>query len=293
MQNRFILVLLAIAIIMASLAAFYSTSERVTAQDDSGASSTMTREEIEGIIRDFIKSNPEVLVESLEEYQRKLWAQELQRRAAAVEKSQNKLTSDPDSPVAGNPEGDITIVEFFDYNCGYCKRMVNTIAALLKEDTNVKVVFKEFPILTVNLPTDYSRMAAKASLAVFRIAPEKYFDFHQAVMHMSARPTEDALLGIASGLKIDTTGLREEMKKPEIDAELKEVQDLAESLGVSGTPALVINGELTPGAITLEQLKAKIAAARNSKKSSAANDSSSTTEKAADSKDDSKEEKKK
>lgn len=264
MQNRLIMILLAVAGVMVALAAFYTTSERVTAQN--AESPALTREDVEGVVAEFIKNHPEAIIASLEEYQRKMWVEEMQKRVKNMKESEGKLLGDPDSPVAGNREGDVAIVEFFDYNCGYCKHMVDTIAALLKEDPKVKVVFKEFPILTHGMPTDYSRIAAKASLAVYRLAPEKYFEFHQSVMKYASRPTEEALLGIASGLSIDGEALKAEMAKPEIDAELKEVEELAKSLGVSGTPAMVVNGELIPGAVALDQLKGAIAKARSGDK---------------------------
>lgn len=273
MKNTFTLSLVAVAAIMVALAAFYTTSERVTAQGE-GSSSSFTREEIEGIIKEYITQNPEVIVTSLEGYQQKMWAEELKRRVEALEESKGKLLNDKDSPVAGNPEGDVKIVEFFDYNCGYCKRMVETITQLLEEDKNVQVIFKELPILTSSLPTDYSRLAAKASLAVYRLAPGKYFDYHQSVMKFGSRPSEEALIELAKPLGIDGEALKAEMAKPEVEAELKEVMETAKVLGVSGTPALIINGELVPGAVTIEQLKELVAKARQGDKDGAAKDDS-------------------
>ena len=270
MRNTLLPALFCTSAIALAVALVYSTSERVTAQDDlkpameaPAATSSVNKGEVEAIVKQFILNNPEVMIESMENYQKRMYQEEMARRAGAFDRNKEALINDPDSPMAGNPKGDVTVVEFFDYNCGYCKSMREALEELLAEDKNVKVVFKEFPILTRKLPTDFSRVAAKGSLAMYRLKPEKYFEYHTAIMNYAGRVTEEALIALAEPLGVSGDTLKAEMAKPEIEAELKQTDILASELGVSGTPALVINGEVVPGAIKIDALKAKVAAARN------------------------------
>ncbi|MDG2033778.1 MAG: DsbA family protein, partial [Rhodospirillales bacterium] len=168
-----------------------------------------------------------------------------------------QVLNDPDSPVAGNPTGDVTVVEFFDYLCNYCKRIIPTIQKLLKQDKNVRYVFKELPILSLD-----SRLAARAALVVWKNQKEKYLDFHTTLMTSQGSLSEARILRLAKKVGADTTLIKKKMRSNEISAILKRNFDLAQRLGVRGTPGFIIGDKIVPGAIDLTALKSLIAEAR-------------------------------
>jgi protein-disulfide isomerase len=157
--------------------------------------------------------------------------------------------------VAGNPKGDVTVVEFFDYRCGYCKRVTPVLKELMAGDPNLRVVFKELPILSPE-----SNLAAKAALAAE--AQGKYLPFHEALMASDSSLSMPDILQLATALKLDTAKLQADMNKPEIQAAIQKNHALAQAVGITGTPAFIIGPELVPGAIELPALKELIAKAR-------------------------------
>ena len=215
------------------------------------------RAEIEGIVREYLLKNPETIVNALQAYEAQQSAAAEKASAAAIVPVRQELERDPAAPVAGNPKGGTTIVEFFDYRCGYCKRMVPTIQSLLKSDGDIRYVFREFPILGPESVT-----ASKAALAVWRLAPEKYFPFHVALMESRGALTEARVFELAQAQGIEPQRLRAAMADSAIEEHLRRTAELARKIGVNGTPALVIGGRLVPGAVDLDTLKEMIAAAR-------------------------------
>ena len=212
----------------------------------------------EKVIRDYLIQNPTIIREALTALQAREEAEKQARQKQALQNRKAELVNDPAAPVAGNPKGDVTVVEFFDYNCGYCKRVWPMIGALLQADKEVRVVFKEFAILGPG-----SLAAAKAALAADRQG--KYLEFHTELMR--ARGINDrAIDAIAKKLGLDVKKLRADMERPEIEAALQKNYRLAEDLGINGTPAFVIGDTMVPGAIGPEQLAAMIAAERAKKK---------------------------
>jgi protein-disulfide isomerase len=212
---------------------------------------------IERLVRDYILKNPEIIVESLrgyEEKQRQAADQEAQKAIAA---SRDALENDPTSPIAGNPHGNVTIIQFFDYRCGYCKKVVPSIRELLKTDKDVRLVFKEFPILGPDSVT-----ASRAALATWKIAPDKYFPFHLALMESRGEMNETRILEIAKKVGVDTEKLTAAIADPAIKATLDRNMDLARTLHVNGTPAFIIDNQLVPGAIDLATLREMVASAR-------------------------------
>jgi protein-disulfide isomerase len=229
-------------------------------ESSSEVHTSISREEVKTLIQEFIQENPDLVLKSLEDLQtRKM--RELEEKAKGVLKDKKQELQDVSrSPHAGNPKGDVTIIEFFDYACGYCKKAYVTIDNLLKTDQGVKVVFKESPILG-----ESSKKAAKAALAVNIINPAQYIKFHEALMQASALD-EATIEKIASSLSIDLNKLHKTMESPEVANEIRSVQELAAQIGVRGTPAFVIEEELIPGAVELETLNKTIAAIRAKKK---------------------------
>ena len=158
------------------------------------------------------------------------------------------------SPVSGNPKGDVTLVEFFDYQCGYCKRSLKPVKDLLETDRQLRIVWKEFPILG-----PVSRFAARAAMASEKQG--RYLEFHVAVMGSRGKLTEDRVMDIAGSVGLDVQRLRREMDDPAIEEYLDETIRLARVLGIEGTPAFVIGDTLVPGAVGGARLKELIARA--------------------------------
>jgi len=206
------------------------------------------RAKIEQIIRDYLLAHPEVIPEAMEVLRDRMTAATIAEHAEA-------LFRNPADPVAGNPDGDVTIVEFFDYACGYCKRMLPRLRKVLDNDANIRVVFKEFPILSEDSVT-----AAKAALAA-RLQGN-YLDFHMALMGARGRLSEDRIFEIARSVGLSTSLLKQDMERPELARIISDNRQLARDLGVSGTPAIIVDSTLISGAISYEDLTALIARAR-------------------------------
>lgn len=225
------------------------------------ASAEMTRAEVETIVKEYIEKNPQIIMDSARKYQEAKMAEQQVNASKAVKEKSKELTTDKDSPVAGNPKGDVTVVEFFDYHCGYCKRALPAIEELLKNDKNVKVVFKEYPILSPD-----SELAAKAGLGVWRLKPEKYFEFHKALMQHTGKYDEAMLVETAKKFGVDGDKLKKEIASDAVQKIIEKDRALGTAIGVRGTPAFVIGDTLLPGAVPYEALKSAVDAARKKKK---------------------------
>jgi protein-disulfide isomerase len=213
------------------------------------------REAFERIIHDYLLQHPEVLVQALQSAEDKMKADaEASTRTALVEKHQ-QLVADPTSPVAGNPNGDVTIVEFFDYRCPYCKEVEPSLEALLREDGKIRIVYKEFPILGKDSVT-----ATRVALAALKQG--KYDAFHAAMMATKGHIDEQVVMQVAKTAGLDLDRVKKDMQGQDVDDIIKRNYDLAQSLEIRGTPAFIIGGELVPGAVDIAALKEKIAAAR-------------------------------
>jgi protein-disulfide isomerase len=218
---------------------------------------TSTQKALEEAIHEYLLSHPEVVLEVFDILKAREQAAEADQARATMVSHRDELFNDPAAPMTGNPNGDVVIVEFFDYFCSYCKRVMDDVMTAAVEDSGVRLVYKEFPILG-----DASVIAARAALAVHRIAPDKYMAVHMAMMSSRARLNEMRILSIAEEFGIDTDALRDEMKSPEIDAAIARNRALAEALGINGTPGFVIGNQIVPGAISLDTIRQLIAEAR-------------------------------
>lgn len=221
------------------------------------ALSPEAQEEVRALVHDYIMNNPEVLVEALQAMEERERAEAEARQLAALDDLKQALTANPASPVSGNPDGDITIVEFFDYQCGYCKRIMPDLVALLEDDPGVRIVWKEWPILG-----PASEAAARAALAVHRLAPDRYLAFHREIMGERGRLTENKILRTLSELGLDLDEARAEMTSEAVGAYLAETADMARMLGLTGTPWLLVGDTPVPGAVGPERLRAIIAQER-------------------------------
>lgn len=159
----------------------------------------------------------------------------------------DSLFRDPDSPVGGNPEGEITIVEFFDYRCAYCKAVAPKLARLVEGDVRIRLIYKEWPILGGS-----SELAARAALAVHRQG--KYDAFHRHMMAVSGLPTMGLIRSVADELGLDWARLQQDMADPRIDDALVRTKRLAQRIGIVGTPAFVAGNTIVQGAVAPEEL---------------------------------------
>ena len=210
---------------------------------------------LDALIRDYIMRHPEVVMESLGAMQERERLAKERQQMARVAQLTDAIERDPGDPVLGNPDGDVTVVEFFDYQCGFCKRMLEPMMNLAREDRGVRIVMKELPILGPE-----SVLAARASLAAGRQG--KYEAFHLALMQIRGRLSEPAILQTALELGLNAEQLRADMDDPAAMAQIQRNRELAEALSIRGTPAFVIGGTLVPGAISAERLRTLVAEAR-------------------------------
>ena len=208
----------------------------------------------DAVIERYIRTHPEVIMESLQAMKAKHEAELRERQKVALAAKQQELFHDPTSPVSGNLTGEITLVEFYDYRCGYCRKAASAVTALQKEDPRVRVVYKDFPILG-----EPSELAAKAALAAQ--AQGKHQVFHEALFASHADMTKDEILKIAASVGLDTTRLEADMANSEWQAVIEKNRTLAHELGISGTPGFIVGTELVPGALDLNGLKELIARA--------------------------------
>ncbi len=213
--------------------------------------------EIGAIIEDYIMENPELIMKAVEKH-RQNQAEEAQRLAQENIKKYISYFAGDEMPVAGNLEGEITVVEFFDYNCGYCKRAFDDVQSVLEENDNIRFVFQEMPILGPS-----SMDAAKWALAAKEQG--QYFEYHQALMETKLPKTVENLAKIAEELGLDVDKMKETAGSEEIQAQINKSVAAARSIGISGTPAFVIGEELFPGYLGPDGISAAIEEATASK----------------------------
>ena len=223
---------------------------------DAGLSNAQITE-VEGIVRTYLVANPEIIRDAMMELQRKQDEAERADQVKAIADNRDALFNSARQVVLGNPKGDVTIVEFFDYNCGYCKRAHADMLQLLDEDKDLRIVLKEFPVLG-----EGSVQAAQVSIAVRLVAPEKSAEFFNALLDEKGQINGAKALALAEELGIDRAKLDEAMKTDEVKATIEESYDLANKLSLTGTPSYVTAQEVVVGAVGYDALKEKIATAR-------------------------------
>lgn len=212
--------------------------------------------EVRDLVRETLLENPEIIAEAIEIYQEQQAAAEQARSQAAIREHRDRLMAADPGDVLGNPDGDVTIVEFSDYQCGYCKRVFPEVMDAVETDGNVRLVIRELPILGPE-----SVVAARAAVA--SRAQNAYPAFHAALMEMKGGVSEDSVMQVAAEVGLDVDTLRKDMAEPNLDEVFATNIQLARLLGISGTPAFVIGDELVPGAVSRDHLTALIAKARD------------------------------
>lgn len=214
--------------------------------------------DVERVVAKWIESNPEAIIRSVITMQQKASEKQIEAAKKNVSNKKNDLFEHKGTPSIAPKGYDVSIVEFFDYNCGYCKKIQSTINKLIQEDKKVRVIFKEYPILGSS-----SESLSKVALAINMTDSKNYVKFHNALMESSAR-TEEEALNVAKNLGINVAKVKETLKdrKSEIDAQISFNHELGSSIGVNGTPAFIVGEEFISGAVEFEVLKQKIAEQR-------------------------------
>ena len=238
---------------LAAIAAL-ATGPTAPAFADSGTFTPDQKQAIEKIVKDYLVANPDVLLEIQNILEAKQEKQAAEKSKAALADNAKDLFRSAGSPVAGNKDGDITVTEFFDYNCGYCKRSFPEMTKLISADPKVRVVFKEFPILSKG-----SEEAAKVALAAK--LQGKYWEVHQGLFEAKGQANEATALKVAEKAGLDMAKLKTDMEGPEVKAELKSSKELAAKMGINGTPHFLVGDKSIPGApdSLLTQLNSNIA----------------------------------
>ncbi|CCV08362.1 hypothetical protein MESS2_730258 [Mesorhizobium metallidurans STM 2683] len=227
-------------------------------QQSAHAAGEMSQDQFDKRVRDYILANPEIIMQALQSLDAR------QREAQAAEAKQvlasraDDIFRDKQSPVGGNAEGNVTLVEFFDYNCPYCRQMAPIMEQAVADDPQLRIVYKEFPILGPD-----SLFAAKAALAAQ--LQGKYGAFHKALFGARTRVTEAVVLKIAGETGLDVERMKSDMQKPDIQALIDRNTELAQALRITGTPGFVAGDQIFPGATDLATLKKLLDQARSGK----------------------------
>ena len=223
--------------------------------------SPQQKQEIDMLIQDYLRQHPEAVLESLKAAQQKAEAAQAAQQGQMIAAKRGELLHDPDSAVGGNPNGDVTLVEFFDYRCPYCKAIEPSLEALIKEDGKLRVVYQEIPILG-----PVSVYASRAAIAARKQG--EYAAFHDRMMALRGTIDDDAVMHVAKASGLDLTKLKSDMASAETEAVIQRNYALADTLGIDATPALVIGNKLTMGAVDIDRLRQLIAEARKARKGS-------------------------
>ncbi len=221
------------------------------------SAASVNRGEVETIVREYLLANPEILNEMIAELQKREEMASSDKAKSGIAGNSDALYNDGFSYVAGNPNGDVTVIEFFDYRCGYCKKVRDEIVQLIDQDKGVRVILKEFPILSA-----VSHEAAKAAVASLKQGGDLYWKFHQAMLSTDSLDRE-TIYEVAAAQGIDVSRLKKDMEAPEIEQHLQKTHELAKAIGIDGTPAFIVGDKLAPGAISLDDMKAMVQAQRS------------------------------
>lgn len=225
--------------------------DKNTATASAASTATFSEDQSKDIARiahDYLLEHPEVIREAIQALQAKEENAKADLQVQALKDKKDQVFGDPASPFAGNPVGDVTIVEFFDYKCPYCKQVSPALEGLLQSDKGLKLVFKEFPILG-----DPSVLASRAALAAAK--QEKYLPFHQAMMAYRGELDLNSIASVAAGVGLDAEKLVADMKSEEVEKQLTANHDLALALSIRSTPTFIIGDKVIPGALSIERLQ--------------------------------------
>jgi protein-disulfide isomerase len=245
-----------------TLAAAAAVALMLTASPPARAQSSFTepqQRDIEKIVKDYLLRHPEVLQEVVAEMEKKQASVEADKHKGAISTHRDEIFSSSRQVTLGNPQGDVTLVEFFDYNCGYCKRALSDTLDLLKNDPKLKIVLKEFPVLG---PGSVEAAQVAVAARMQDKSGKKYLDFHQKLLTGRGQADKARALAAAKEAGFDMARIDKDLQHPEVKATLEETMKLAEALGINGTPSYVVGETVVPGAVGVAALKQQIQAAR-------------------------------
>lgn len=241
-------ILRAALVAVAALAAIPATAQEFTREQKLA---------IDGQIREYLLANPEIIIEAMQVLEARRERDERAADGAMLSRLEEEILDDGYSFVAGNPDGDVTVVEFSDYRCGFCKQAHEGVKALLEADDNIRLVIKEFPILGPD-----STFAARAAMAAQRQGGDLYLAFNDAMMTWRGDLSENAVLSLAEEVGLDMDRLREDLADPDIATNIQRTYALARQLNISGTPGFIIGGQIVRGFIPFGQLRELVETAR-------------------------------
>ncbi len=250
-KSNFLLKVIAIVAVLFIGISVVSAQKKVKT---SVSGSNAEKQAIEKIVREYLLENPELIREAMQALQAKEEKAKVQMIAENLKNLNSEIYADQDSPMSGNPKGDVTIVAFFDYYCGYCRQSLPNLESLIANDKSVRIIYKEFPIMSLK-----SDLVARAALAAKRQG--KYLEFHKALLETD-ETGEEAVKFVSAKLNLDSEQLQKDMNDPKITEALNRNAKLAASLNVSGTPAYIIGGQIIPGAIDTDSLTKIVTAER-------------------------------
>jgi protein-disulfide isomerase len=238
-------------------ALFLASPALTTAQAQTFSSEQ--RQEVESIVKDYLVQHPEVMQDVMAELEKRQQAAEAEKHRTAVAEHNATIFNSPHQVVLGNPQGNVAMVEFFDYNCGFCKRALPDMLTLLKTDPDLKFVLKEFPVLGEG-SVEAAHVAVAARMQ--DVTGKKYIEFHQKLLGGRGPADKARALAVAKEVGFDVARIEKDMNSDEVKKTIDEDMKLADALGVNGTPSYVVGNEVVVGAVGLDALKEKIAAER-------------------------------
>ena len=216
--------------------------------------SAAQKTEIQGVVKDYLMNNPDVLRDALAEMDKRQKDDEAAARKQAVSDAAPKIFNSPNQAVLGNPNGKVTLVEFFDYNCGFCKKSLDDIAKLVKEDSDLRLVIKDFPVLGPG-----SVEAAEIATALRKqFSGEKYWQYHYKLLGMKGQVGKAQALQVAKEMGADMARLDKDTAQPDTKASIQEVMTIADGLQLTGTPSFVLGDDVVVGAVGYDELKSKL-----------------------------------
>ena len=247
--------LFAVALASVPAHAQQSTAAQQSAPDGASPFSEQEQDAIDRQVREYILENPEIIMQAVQILRERQEQQAQDARREGVRRHAEALRDSGPLPVLGNPDGDVTIVEFFDYRCPYCRQVANLAVETAKADGNVRVVYKEYPILGPE-----SEFAARAAVAA--AMQGRYAEFHKALMNDVQTVNQDSVLRLAEMMNLDVAQLKTDMRSDKVSETIQRTRQLGQQLQINGTPAFIVGTEVAPGAISRDQLEQMIAQAR-------------------------------
>ncbi len=247
-------ILFALFVCMIAFIGYRSANRTMTQPVEAPASASLSKEAIEPIIKEYILNNPEILIESIESMQKRK-SQDMEKQIQSnIDAKRSEIESTVGSPSAGNQDGNMIVVMFYDYNCNYCKKANEVLNQLMNADKNVKVIYKPIPILGPN-----SEYLSKLMLTIYKTAPDKFKVIHDNIMGLKQIEKSD-IEGVITKNGLNLSALEADMTKPEIQELQTQIMNLAGAIHINGAPVFIINGRFHQGLMDVDMMKQMLVA---------------------------------